>query len=120
MGWLSRWRRGSAKDGAGKPSAKEQRRAETAALEEWVAARHGIEIFVEPRTTVTSTTMLLVAHDGEFTRRPVANPSEARSFATAHALPIYDANLVGYPQRMRDYSRRQTILQERADRDPQS
>jgi hypothetical protein len=32
-------------------------------------------------------------------------------------LPIYDANMVGYPQRMRDYSRRQTILQERAARE---
>ncbi len=117
MGWFSRWRRGPEADGKGKTSAKEQRRAEAAALEEWISARHGIEIFVEPRTTVTSTTMLLVAHDGEFTRRPVANPSAARSFATAHALPIYDANLVGYPQRMRDYSRRQTILQERADRE---
>ena len=36
--------------------------------------------------------------------------------AATHALPIYDATVVGYPQRMRDYSRRQVILQQRAER----
>jgi len=82
-----------------------------------VQARRGVEVFVEPRTTVTSTTMLLVAHDGEFTRRPVANAAAAQAFARSHTLPIYDANIVGYPQRMRDYSRRQTILRKRAEKD---
>ena len=61
--------------------------------------------------------MLLVAHDGEFTRRLVGSPEAARSFARTHALPIYDATVVGYPQRMRDYSRRQIILQQRAERE---
>lgn len=69
---------------------------------------------MEPRTTVTATTMLLVAHDGEFTRRPVRDAAAAREFARAHALPVYDATIVGYPQRMRDYSRRHTIQQRRA------
>jgi hypothetical protein len=117
VAWFSRRRHDAASGGKGKPSAREERRAQLAALEEWIAARHGIEVFVEPRTTVTSTTMLLVAHDGEFTRRPVPNPAAAKSFAAGHSLPIYDANMVGYPQRMRDYSRRQTILQERAARE---
>jgi hypothetical protein len=118
VAWFFRRRgSGSGGSGKGKGSAKDARRAQAAALEEWVAARRGIEVFVEPRTTVTSTTMLLVAHDGEFTRRPVPNPAAARSFAVAHSLPVYDANLVGYPQRMRDYSRRQTILKERAARE---
>jgi hypothetical protein len=116
MAWFSR-RKTGAGPGQEKPSARDQRRARVAALEEWISTRHGIEVFVEPQTTVTSTTMLLVAHDGEFTRRPVASPAAARSFAVAHSLPIYDANLVGYPQRMRDYSRRQTVLRERADRE---
>lgn len=79
--------------------------------------RRGIEVYVEPRTSVTENSMLLVAHDGEFTRRRVASPDAARTFARKHQLPIYDATMVGYPQRMRDYSRRQTILSERAARE---
>jgi len=82
-----------------------------------VLAHRGVEIFVEPRTTVTGTTMLLVAHDGEFTRRQVANPAAAAAFARAHTLPIYEAAVVGYPQRMRDYSRRQSVLRKRAAAD---
>lgn len=102
---------------AGVPTGRSERAAAERALEEWVAARRGVEVFVEPRTAVTGTTMLLVAHDGEFTRRPVADPAAARSFARAHALPIYDATIVGYPQRMRDYSRRQMLLRRRAERE---
>ena len=86
-------------------------------LSEWVEVRHGVEVFVEPRTSVTGTSMVLVAHDGEFTRRPVKDEGAAAHFARAHALPIYDASVVGYPQRMRDYSRKQTILRKRAERD---
>lgn len=76
--------------------------------------RRGVEVFVEPRTAVTGTTMLLVAHDGEFTRRPIASPAAAAAFARQHTLPIYEAAVVGYPQRMRDYSRKQTILKKRS------
>jgi len=102
---------------AGASPGRSERAAAERALEEWIAARRGVEVFVEPRTAVTGTTMLLVAHDGEFTRRPVADAAAAATFARAHTLPVYDANIVGYPQRMRDYSRRQTILRKRAQRD---
>ena len=37
----------------------------------------GVEAYVEPRTTVTDTTILLVAHDGEWTRRRVDGPRGA-------------------------------------------
>ena len=99
-------------------SASEARSGEREAVEhfiQWMSTRHGIEIFTEPKTSVTQPTMMLVAHDGEFTRRPVRSPEDAKDFAREHGLPIYDATVVGYPQRMRDFSRRQT-LQERRDR----
>ncbi len=83
----------------------------------WVSERRGVEVYVEPKTSVTPVTMLLVAHDGEFTRRPVTSPEVAKGFAREQGLPIYDATIIGYPQRMRDYSRRQTILQQRARRE---
>lgn len=90
--------------------------ADTTHLRDWAAARRGVEAFVEPRTTVTSTTVLLVAHDGEWTRRRVADPDAARKFAQKLRMPIYDVALVGYPKRMRDYDARQKILRERERR----
>lgn len=100
--------------GAGAPSTREQRAEAERSLEEWLSVRRGVEVFVEPRTAVTGTTMLLVAHDGEFTRRPIPSPAAAAAFAREHTLPIYEAAVVGYPQRMRDYTRKQSILRKRS------
>ena len=75
-------------------------------LEDFIRTRTGIEAYVEPRTTVTDTTVLLIAHDGEWTRRRVDGPGGAEAFARKHAIPLYDATVVGYPQRMRDYNAR--------------
>jgi hypothetical protein len=36
----------------------------------------------------------------------VDGPRGAESFARRHGLPLYDAAVVGYPQRMRDYNAR--------------
>ena len=107
------WFRRKRTAGSGIPSKDVQREAADH-LVEWMRSRRGIEIYTEPKTTVVSPTMLLVAHDGEFTRRPVRSPEDAKEFAREHQLPIYDATVVGYPQRMRDYSRRQA-LQNRRD-----
>jgi hypothetical protein len=81
--------------------------ADTSHLEEFIATRIGVEAFVEPRTAVTDTTILLVAYDGEWTRRRVDGPDGAVEFARRHAVPLYEAAVVGYPQRMRDYNARQ-------------
>ena len=71
---------------------------------------------MEPRTTVTDTTMLLVDTDGAWTRRRIAGPDAARKLARSLKIPVYDVQLVGYPQRMRDHDARERIL--RRDRDP--
>lgn len=81
-------------------------RADLEHLERFIASRRGVEAFIEPRTTVTETTVILIAHDGEWTRRRVDGPVGARKFAHRLAIPIYDVGLVGYPQRMRDYNAR--------------
>jgi hypothetical protein len=109
MSWFSRKK-------SAQPSPRSERKAQLEALAEWVQGHRGVEVFVEPKTPVTPVSMLLVAADGEFTRRVVGSPQEARSFARDHSLPIYDATIVGYPQRMRDYSRRHTIEEQRARR----
>ncbi|MGL5825807.1 MAG: hypothetical protein ACRCYU_13515 [Nocardioides sp.] len=76
-------------------------------LQEFVRSRRGVEGFVEPRTAVSDVTLLLVAHDGEWTRRRVPSVKWAHRFANDHQVPSYDAAVVGVPQRMRDYNRRQ-------------
>ncbi|MEN3610048.1 hypothetical protein [Plantactinospora sp. ZYX-F-223] len=81
-------------------------RADLDHLEQFVRSRRGVEAFIEPRTTVTETTVMLIAHDGEWTRRRIDGPDGARRFAHKLAIPIYDVRLVGYPQRMRDFNER--------------
>ncbi len=75
-------------------------------LAAFVASRRGVEGFVEPRTAVSDVTLMLVAHDGEWTRRRVPSVDWAHSFANRHGIPSYDAAVVGYPDRMRAYNRR--------------
>lgn len=96
---------------------RERRRGDREALDEWVRTRVGVEVYVEPKTNITGVSMMLVAADGEFTRKLIDSPKVAQNFARDHHIPVYDAMIVGYPQRMRDYSRRQRILAERAQRD---
>ena len=76
-------------------------------LETFARTHRGVEGYVEPRTAVTDTTMVLVAHDGEWTRRRVPDPAAAHELANRLGIPSYDAAVVGYPQRMRDYNARQ-------------
>jgi hypothetical protein len=82
-------------------------RADLAHLEQFVATRRGVEGYVEPRTAVTETTIVLVAADGEWTRRRIDGPEVARRLSRELTIPVYDAQVTGYPQRMRDWSARQ-------------
>ena len=91
------------KDGRVRTSSK----TDTAHLDEWAAQRQGVEAFLEPRTNVTETTVLLVAHDGEWTRRRIASPEAAGDFARKRQMPLYEVERVGYPKRMREYQARQ-------------
>ncbi len=76
-----------------------------AELREFMATREGVEGFVEPPTAVYATTVLLVAADGEYLRRPVRDEREARRLCGEYGVPLYEARKVGYPKRMRDYER---------------
>ncbi|WP_324277282.1 hypothetical protein [Blastococcus brunescens] len=50
---------------------------------------------------------MLVAADGEWTRRRIDGPDVARRLSKDLAIPVYDAQVTGYPQRMRDWSAKQ-------------
>lgn len=100
--------RKSRTDGGAAVSDRASSRADLAALKEWAESRRGVEAFIEPRTSVTQTTLLLVAGDGESIRRRVPSPEAARDFVNKKMnIPVYDSNLVGLPQRKRDYDLRQ-------------
>ena len=101
VAWFSRKRRKAGTAGRGGMDA-----ATIDHLEQFLASRRGVEAFIEQPTTVTRATLLLIAHDGEWTRRSVLDVDWARGFAANHKLPAYDAGVVGYPQRMRDYNAR--------------
>lgn len=114
MGLLDRFRRGSRVrrpkgDSArtGSTTVRASDSADAQHLETFVASHRGVEGFVEPRTAVSDVTLLLVAHDGEWTRRRVPSVTWAHNFANKNHVPSYDAAVVGVPQRMRDYNRRQ-------------
>lgn len=117
MGILDRFRRRGERVRMRRPGDDAERtgsttvRASSAAdekhLREFVETRRGVEGFVEPRTAVSDVTLLLVAHDGEWTRRRVPSAKWAHTFANSHHVPSYDAAVVGVPQRMRDFNRRQ-------------
>jgi hypothetical protein len=83
--------------------------ADEAHLHDFAVNRRGVEGFVEPRTAVSDVTLLLVAHDGEWTRRRVPSVEWAHWFANDHGVPSYDAAVVGYPSRMREYNRRKKL-----------
>ena len=65
-----------------------------------------MEGYIEPRTTTNPTTLLLVDRDGDHARAPVRDPQQGRKFCERHGIPVYDAQVIGYPKRMRDFERR--------------
>lgn len=98
-------------EGGAMISDRDATRADMQQLLDFTASRKGVEAFIEPKTSVTQTTMVLVAADGEWTRRRVESPQAAVALAKKLEIPCYDANRVGYPQRMRDFNVRQAQAQ---------
>jgi hypothetical protein len=80
--------------------------ADVAHLEAFATSRRGVEGFVEPATTATAMTLVLVAGDGEWTRRRVPSLKAAFSFGSRLGLPVYDVAATGYPSRMREWTAR--------------
>lgn len=119
MGLFSRRRKAAANpasDGA-PPTGRAAREETTEHFREFARTRVGVEAYLEPQTNVTQTTLMLIASDGEWTRRRVPDPRAAYDLAKVLDLPIYDVQRTGYPQRMRDWNSRQRIERERAARE---
>ena len=118
MSWLDRFRGGGrvrtkapARDAfrTGSTRVRASDTVDQEHLNQFVQNHKGVEGFVEPRTAVSDVTLLLVAHDGEWTRRRVPSVDWAHKFCNRHQVPSYDAAVVGIPQRMRDYNKRKKL-----------
>jgi hypothetical protein len=84
----------------------------TAHLRNFVATRVGVEMYVEPQTSVTPTTAVLIAATGEWTRRRVSGPQSAGDLARELGIPVYDVQQTGYPGRMREWTSHQRKQQQ--------
>lgn len=107
MAW---WRRGRAKAPRGPsdgPNMAVDNQAVRRHLTEFASSRRGVEAYVEPPTNVTATTIILIAHDGEWTRRAAGSRQGAFELARSLGVPVYDVNQTGYPNRMREWNSRQ-------------
>jgi hypothetical protein len=94
-------------DGGAVVSDRNSSRADLEALKQFVETRHGVEAWIEPQTSVTHTTLLVVAHDGESIRRRVASAQAGYDFARKKLqIPVYDSNLVPIAARKREYDLR--------------
>jgi hypothetical protein len=75
-------------------------------LRAFVADRKGVEGYIEPRTATQPLTLLLVDRDGDTVRGAIRSPRDARDFCSQSSIPLYDASVIGYPQRMIEFERR--------------
>ena len=74
-------------------------------LQNFAAEHQGVEGYIEPRTATQPTTLLLVDRSGANLRGAVQDPEDAVGFCERLGIPVYDAAVVGYPKRMRDFER---------------
>ncbi|WP_040772157.1 hypothetical protein [Rhodococcus rhodnii] len=119
MGLFSRIGRGVGRRGRGAGGRRGPEQSDAAYLTQWVREHRGVEAYVEPATVVTEVTVVLVAWDGEWTRRKVGGDRGARKLGEDLKIPVYDVRKTGYPKRMRDFDNRRRIerRRERLERD---
>ncbi|HET8595654.1 MAG TPA: hypothetical protein VFM07_10430 [Intrasporangium sp.] len=108
MGWFSRRKAARREDATRSdgPQMDIDRKAVEGYLRQFVQDHRGVEAYVEPPTSVTPTTVVLIAWDGEWTRRAVGSPKEAYDLSQRLGVPVYDVNKTGYPNRMRAWNSR--------------
>lgn len=106
MGWLRRRRTRPATAAPGRAEHRAEVERVRRDLEEFVRTRVGVEAYIEPPTTMHPPTVVLIATTGEWTRRRLPERDVVRDLAERLSVPVYDVQLVGYPQRMRDWNER--------------
>ncbi len=93
--------------GAGRPSQRDARNATVTHFQNFVDTRKGVEAYLEPESGREPLSLLLVARDGEWTRRKVPSPKDAAALARDLGVPFYEVVRTGYPPAMREWNARQ-------------
>ncbi|MDY5584577.1 MAG: oxidoreductase [Arcanobacterium sp.] len=75
-------------------------------LREFRESRTAVSAYFEAATANDLPAILLVAGDGEWTRRPVKDFSAAQKIARDLELALYEAAVTGYPRQMREWNLR--------------
>jgi hypothetical protein len=83
-----------------------RRKSDLSALESFARERRGVEGYIEPRTATSPVTLLLVDRDGDHVRATVRDPRDASSFCRSRSIPVYEAQVIGYPRRMKEFEKR--------------
>ena len=76
--------------------------AELDHLTAWTSSRRGVEGFVEPQTSTTATTLVLVAGDGEWTRRRIVPGRGRRVSRSRSPTELLGSGWTAAPQGMRE------------------
>jgi hypothetical protein len=102
------WFRGRRPPGPPRGERRAAQRADEDHLIRFAGDHRGVEAFVEPPTAVTPCTVVFVADTGEWTRRRMRDAAAAHALANRLGVPSYDAGVVGYPARMREWTARRS------------
>lgn len=78
-----------------------------AELAAWMEGRRGLEGFLEPQTATNPATLLIVDREGDYRRAPIKDAEEGAAFCRQLGVPVYDAQVLGYPDRMKGRPRRE-------------
>ncbi|QJC21664.1 oxidoreductase [Arcanobacterium buesumense] len=89
---------------SGSKSSKKARQETVAYLRDFCATRQGVEAYFELETPRDPSAILLVAEDGEWTRRKVPDIHAASELASELGIPLYDVARTGYPRSMREWN----------------
>ncbi|MFC5369991.1 oxidoreductase [Arcanobacterium bovis] len=107
MGLFSRWTRSKLDvvDLGASPTRSQIHSAQEY-FADFVATRSSVEAYFEEATPRESAALVLVAADGEWTRRKVTDAASARKIAQKLEIPLFDVAERGYPPQMREWNKK--------------
>ena len=98
----------------GGPLSKRRARKDTLAhLKDFAATREGVSAYFEAETPRDPSAIVLIALDGEWTRRKIPSFSDARTAAEELGISLFDVAATGYPRSMREWSMKNPDSQSR-------
>lgn len=92
------------KNSCGSASQRRAKKETIAHLSQFVASRAGVAAYYEAESTHNPSALVLVAMDGEWTRRKIPSLADAVDVAQDLGIELYEVTRSGYPRAMREWS----------------